>query len=354
MLTNSFTVLFFIFLLLPGLSCFQALAGNTPESPAYFGVALDGYPITKKRLENIKEDTGVSPGFVVFFLQWPPAEEPEDGVFPLESLEAIWNSGAVPCMTWEPMYYRDGQEIAVLEAEIIGGRYDSYLLSFAQQAKAWTRPFIIRFAHEMNIERYHWGTGKETFGPESPEVYKRIYRYIVDLFNEAGADNVSWAFCPNAESVPSPVHDPAASWNRAANYYPGGAYVDILGMDGYNWGLTFTKGKDGWDSRWKSFREIFDQIRHELMELAPKKPLIVFETSSVDRGGDRRLWISKAFETVQDWHLNGLIWFQTEKEQDWRLGREDLSVPEAASFLKTGGPDPRQWIKGKLKWNGKN
>jgi beta-mannanase len=164
---------------------------------------------------------------------------------------------------------------------------------------------------------------------------------------------VLWAFCPNAESVPAPGYDPAASWNRAVHYYPGDRYVDVLGMDGYNWGLTFTKEEDGWDSRWKNFREVFEQIHLELRTLAPEKPLFVFETSTVDQGGDREAWIRDAFETLREWHLNGLIWFQAEKEQDWRLRREDLAVPEVVSVLETGGPDPRQWIKERLKWNGK-
>jgi len=300
-------------------------------------VALDGYPLTKARLEAVTGEMGRRPELVVFFLQWPA--DPEAGFFPGGSLDAIRETGAVPCLTWEPMFLEDGEERAVPWRRILGGEYDPYLVSFAEQAGAWERPFIIRLAHEMNLERYHWGTTREAYGPASPAIYRRLFRHVVRVFDEAGADNVLWAFCPNAESVPG---DP---WNRASSYYPGDAYVDILGMDGYNWGCTQTREEHGWDSRWRSFREIFAPLRCELRRLAPNKPLFVFETATVDRGGDRRAWIRDARGTLRAWGVSGVAWFQAEKEQDWRLrpGEAALLAPRCPSGA--GRPERHEWMQ---------
>ena len=322
----------------------RATASNDVPAPLLFGVALDGFPITEERLKNVEDDIGLSPGIVVFFLQWPSIEGQRSTPFPRESLDAIWNMGAIPCLTWEPMYHRGGHEVMVPFDAILNGDYDPYILRFARQSALWKKPFMIRLAHEMNLERYHWGTKKEGYGPESPDIYKRMFRYIVTMFQKANTQNALWVFCPNAESVPNTSYDSSAAWNRIENYYPGEKYVDILGIDGYNWGTTQTKEKSGWESQWKEFRAIFDAAYQKLCEIAPGKPIFIFETASVSQGGDKRLWIKRAFDTVAEWKVNGLIWFQATKECDWRINSEgDIAYK---NILKTTPSFPQQWIKG--------
>ncbi len=323
------------------------LRADSPDCvsvPLFFGVALDGCPITEERLKNVQNDIGLSPGIVVFFLQWPSIEGQGSARFPRESLDAIWNLGAIPCLTWEPMYHRDGHEVMVTYQDILNGAYDPYLMGFAKQSASWKRPFMIRFAHEMNIERYHWGTKKEGYGPESPHIYRRMFRYVVTIFQKAGAQNVLWVFCPNSESVPNASYDPGVAWNRIEDYYPGHKYVDVLGIDGYNWGTTQTRAKNGWDSQWKKFAAIFRPAWEKLLQLAPGKPIFVFETASVNQGGDKGLWIKNAFKAARAWNLNGLVWFQVKKEYDWRINSGgDVSYRD---IPKTTISLPHQWIKG--------
>jgi hypothetical protein len=312
-------------------------AGATTSRP-FLGAALDGYPVTSGMLRNVGEEFPVKPEIIVFFLQWP--KPPETADFPSTSLDAVFSSGAIPCVTWEPMYYMDGQEIVIDHRMILEGKYDSYIRGFARGAKRWGRPFIIRFAHEMNLSRYHWGTSGNEYGPSSPEIYRRMFRYVVDTFRNEGASNVLWAFSPNAESAPNVEYDRAAAWNRIANYYPGDGYVDILGIDGYNWGLSKTKEKDGWDSRWLSFEKTFMSARLQLRELSKRKPLVIFETATTAKGGDKTLWIREAFATAAEWELQGLVWFQVNKEEDWRIGAvSPVLVPVR------NGASPQEWLR---------
>ena len=295
-----------------------ALAQEPPCRPAW-GNALDGLPITSGRLADLAQTTGLKPKLVVFFLQWP--RPGQAGHFPLPSLQAIRKAGALPVLTWEPMYIDErGDEHAIAVADILGGACDGYLDDFAQRAKQFGGRFIVRLAHEMNLARYHWGADRDAYGPASPGIYKELFRYVARRCRERGANNLLWAFCPNAEPQPHPQWD-KADWNTAKAYYPGDEVVDILGMDGYNWGLTQNKVQHGWDSRWLSFRQIFGQLRDELASLAPAKPIMVFETACAAKGGDRRKWLRGALAAAGEWRLPAMCWFQADKEVDWRLLR---------------------------------
>ena len=172
----------------------------------------------------------------------------------------------------------------------------------------------------MNLARYHWGGALDDFGPESPARYRAMFRYVIKKFRAQGANNVRWVFCPNADSVP------AAPWNRIAAYYPGDDVVDVAGLDGYNWGTTQTKAANGWDSQWRSFESIFAAPLNELKQVASGRPLAVFETASAYQGGDKEEWITSALDSAKSLGLGALIWFQVNKETDWRL---EVQVSEA-------------------------
>ncbi|MGM0610747.1 MAG: glycoside hydrolase family 26 protein [Thermodesulfobacteriota bacterium] len=294
-----------------------------PQAKPAFGLALEGQPRSTSFLRELEEEVGLPVRLINFFLQWP--KDPDFDNFPQGALEAVLEFGAVPVLTWEPMYYDSGEQM-IPAADILGGRYDRYITLFANRIKRLDGPVFIRFAHEMNLSRYHWGGTREEYGPESPQKYIKMFRHVRTIFKEQDARNAFFVFCPNNESLPNAKFDSDAEWNRVRNYYPGDQFVDILGMDGYNWGTTQTMREHGWESRWLSFEQIFVDIFQELKDINAGKPLYVFETSSVNKGGDRGLWIKNAFLVAEKWGIDGLIWFHADKEEDWRLkyhGEED-------------------------------
>ncbi len=282
-----------------------------------FGLALEGQPETPATLG---QETGLPVSLVNVFVQWPQyPEQPGQGEFPLQTARAVAAIGATLVLTWEPMYLAEGKEHAIDAADIVAGRYDAYIERFARAAAAWGGDAMLRFAHEMNLERYHWGGQRDAYGPASPARYRLMFRHVVTRVRQAGATKLRFAFCPNVESVPGPGSAPPAAWNTASAWYPGAAVVDVLGMDGYNWGTTRTRAIHGWQSRWQSFAELFQPLRAELQTLAPDKPLYVFETASATQGGDKAGWLREMIATARQWGLAGVIWFQVCKEVDWRL-----------------------------------
>jgi len=279
--------------------------------PPEFGFAIEGLP-ARPALRTLASVTGVQPRLVLFYLQWPA--KPEAGMFPGATLRAIESIGALPVLTWEPMFVDPEKGQQTIPAELITtGKYDLYLEQFARESRQFGKLILIRFAHEMNLAQYHWGSAPAEFGPDSPARYRAMYRYVVAKFRAQKADNVRWVFCPNSDSVP------AEQWNRIAAYYPGDDVVDVVGLDGYNWGTTQTKAANGWDSQWRSFESIFSAPLTELKQVAAGKPVGVFETSSADLGGNKEEWVMSALDSARSLGLGALIWFQVNKEIDWRL-----------------------------------
>ncbi|MFO7801050.1 MAG: glycosyl hydrolase [Desulfovermiculus sp.] len=305
-----------------------------------FGLTLHGLPVTKHDILEQEAAIGVPVRLITFYVQWP--DTPAQGLFPAQSLDTIHDLGALACVTWEPMYHEQSGERMISAQSIVQGHYDPYLISFAQRAADWGHPFILRFAHEMNIQRYHWGTTENNYGPASPKLYRQMFRHVVSIFKEQGADNVLFAFCPNAESVPNTTYDPSAEWNTISAYYPGDEYVQVLGIDGYNWGTTQTREDHGWSSSWQSFPDIFAPAVRELRRLNAHKPLIIFETGSAKKGGDRDKWLVRGLKAVQDWNIQGLSWFQVDKEVDWSLHQED--IPTSGPLLRRLTSPVRDWI----------
>jgi mannan endo-1,4-beta-mannosidase len=146
--------------------------------------------------------------------------------------------------------------------DIAKGAYDTSFVRWAQQARAYGRPFFLRWDWEMNGNWFPWGTTRRS--RNSPADYVAAWRHIHDIFTRVGAANVTWVWCPNV--------DPRRKFVRYKRLYPGDAYVDWTGLDGYN------------QTGGQSFKWLFGRSYEELLRIAPSKPIIIAETSSVEGG----------------------------------------------------------------------
>jgi hypothetical protein len=103
----------------------------------------------------------------------------------------------------------------------------------------------------------------------------------------------------------------------------------------------------GWDSQWRSFESIFAAPLNELKQVASGRPLAVFETASAYQGGDKEEWIISALDSAKSLGLGALIWFQVNKETDWRLEvhvseavrsaiqKQNASIPAGSRWLES-------------------
>lgn len=117
---------------------------------------------------------------------------------------------------------------AILPGGSKNAEYRNYLNAVALSATAAQRsdgnlvPIIFRPLHENNGSWFWWGAGHA-----SASAYINLYRYTVEYLRDIkGVHNFLYAYSPNASFGGDPT-----------NYlktYPGDAYVDILGYDGYD------------------------------------------------------------------------------------------------------------------------
>jgi hypothetical protein len=235
-------------------------------------------------------------------------------------LSGLAAGGRTPLITWEAWENSVGAPLT----DIIGGTYDSMITARAQAVKSFGQKFFLRWGHEMNGNWYPWDGANNGADTAATTTFIAAYRHIHDLFVAAGATNALWVFCPNVNSVPD------ESWNQWQNYYPGDAYVDWMGFDGYNWGTVQTT------STWQSFPTIAGQIYPSLATKG--KPIMIPETASAELGGDKAAWIAAILPSLKTTFpgVKALVWFQMNKETDWRI---DSSAASEAAFV-TMANDP--------------
>jgi hypothetical protein len=197
---------------------------------------------------------------------------------------------------------------------INSGGFDSMVEQRALQIKELGAPVFLRWGWEMNGNWYaHAGALNM---PHGAAKFVAAWRRIHRIFSSLGATNVVWVWCPNAVSVPNEAGN---SWR---SYYPGDAYVDWVGIDGYNWGSTAPS------STWESFSEIIGPIYRDY---GGRKPIMVAETASAEAGGDKSVWIRSAGSALAtDFPaVKAFLWFEVAKEADWRA---ESSVSALSAF----------------------
>lgn len=160
-----------------------------------------------------------------------------EDVFPLEICNEFKKLNLIPILTWE-LYFptEDGsnrRDCDIKEThldKLLAGKFDLYLDEFASHAKSWNDILYLRPLHEFNANWYIWSGEKNGGSVGGPDKVKKCWIYIVDRFRALGAYNVKWIWCAHEPSDFIVMDD----WNSLCNYWPGDEYVDLLGIDGFN------------------------------------------------------------------------------------------------------------------------
>lgn len=203
---------------------------------------------------------------------------------------------------WQPKYSYDA---------VLAGSWDSYIKEFAAAAKAYGGPVILIPYSEMNGNWFPWGA---MVNGNTPAKGVAAYRHIRDVFGQVS--NVKFGWAPNSNSVPDTPE------NKIELYYPGDAYVDYVGVDGFNFGTP-----------WYTFSQVFTDPLTRLSKY--NKPMYIFSMASAD-GPQKAAWMEDAFFTQMPKYplLQGWIWFNENKERDWRVWSDPQSY---AVFKKAIG-----------------
>lgn len=288
-----------------------------PDQGAYLGISLYQHN-DMNYLNSLQSQTDKKFALIGYYQSWGVAENQ----FDQDWANNIASNGSIPLITWEPWKPVNGfdrSESVVYQKEyllknITSGAYDEYIKQYAEDIKAYKKPIMIRFAHEMNGNWYPWGS---TFN--EPADYVLAWRHTHEIFDSVGATNVTWVWSPN--EAYEDVNIPNA--NRLELFYPGDDYVDWVGVSAFNWAGSYKQ------NIWRSPDNLFTYTVTKLKKF--NKPVIITETASAELRGDpsqKTKWIKELSVYLQENPgIKGVVWFNVvDSGIDWSINSSPLLI----------------------------
>jgi len=286
----------------------------------YWGAYIQGAPFDMSLVDSFESHAGKRTSIITWGQPWVMngALQP----FQTFNFQQVRDRGDIPMVNWGSWALGQGMtQPNFTLARIAGGAYDGYISSWAQAARSWGHPLMLRFDHEMNGWWYPWS---EQVNGNHPGDYVRAWRHVHDIFVQQGATNVSWVWCINEVSPRS---------TSTSSMYPGDSYVDWTCMDGYNWGTDS-------GNAWQTFSQVLSgdprygghNTYQELLSAAPSKPIMIGETASSENGGNKHAWITDMLATqlpIKFPRVKALIWF------DWSGGGGNTWPIESSASAQT-------------------
>jgi mannan endo-1,4-beta-mannosidase len=258
-----------------------------PPSPlphsttGYLGVFKPGAPPNYAPIASFAHTIGTQPNLVGYYSGW--AEK-----FPSSFAQKLHSHHQIPYVQIDPTY--------ATVSQIDAGTYDAYLQTYADSVRDFGHAVVIGFGHEMNAPWYSWG-----YTHVKATTFVAAWQHIVNLFRADGADNVTWLWTVNRDIQGT---GPIAEW------WPGKAYVNWVGIDGY-----YTKSNDTFSS---VFGRTISQVRRITNE-----PILLSETA-VAPGAVRAAKILNMFSGLAKYKTLGLVWFDMQSDkgvlnENWHL-----------------------------------
>lgn len=180
-------------------------------------------------------------------------------------------------------------ESSLTASQIANGSADSYLKGWATQMKAYGQTIDFAPLDEMN------GNWASYYG--NTTTYKAAYIHVHNLF--AGDTNVKFLYDPNVG-------------NGITSYYPGSSYVDIVGLDGFDFGG-------------QSFAQVFDSSFSAIQSFG--KPIWLTSTGVVSSDNQSQ-YLQDMFAAIKTYNIQGIMYFNYNAGpgQNFVLGSSAIST----------------------------
>lgn len=192
-------------------------------------------------------------------------------------------------------------ETSDTQAQIASGKDDGCISKFVFAANAYGKPVILAPWVEMNGDWSPWGY------PQSASSFIAMWQHVHNLF--AGLPNVKWAWDVNNDS---------ATGTSIGVWYPGDAYVDIVGVDGFNFG--------GQTEAQVFPPALFTQLK------SYGKPVWILSTAAAE-DGTKAKFITDLGTAVRANGLAGFVWFNENKEKNWLINSDAAALAAFKSIL---------------------
>jgi len=227
----------------------------------------------------------------------------------------VHDEGAVLQLYWDPTPGKANDPHSTLRA-VLAGEHDAYIRSWARQVADVGYPVIIRLWAEMNG---NWQpTSPGVNGNTAPE-FVLAWRHVVNLARESGANNILWNWNPDK---------PFTGSTSLSSLWPGGSYVDWIGLDVYNSGSS-TNGT------WKSFSSMMGPAVSAIRAVAGNKPLMIPEIGC-GTNGDKAGWLHDMYASLSSFGVKAVVYFDYDMRtiekssgSDWRFSSPSSAMAAA-------------------------
>ena len=254
--------------------------------------------------ENLKAEIdvfGATPGYILWYIQIG-----ED--FPLHVAEYNRELGIATVINHD--LKSDGftpERNEQLLRAIVRGEWDDYFREFARKARDLNVEVYYRFGYEMNGNWFPWA-GK-------PKLFVDAWRHTWKLFKKEKANNVKWVFSPSV------VWGQRNFKKDILPYYPGEQFVNIVALDGYNFGDDHDKYHT-----WESFYHVYAGSVSGLMSF--NKPMWIAEIGCPS-DPRRQKWLRDFFDFFDNNNcFEVFFWFNENKsnEPNFRIDGDAASL----------------------------
>lgn len=254
------------------------------QAGTYIGVTAVGFPKYTSSLTKFENATGVRPGLISY--------TPRFGT-PFDSRAACYaiTHGAIPVIQMNP--------VTTPLAGIVDGKYDSYLRSYAAEARRFKARIVVSFGHEMNATWFRWG-----WTHTRSRLFVAAWRHVVGVFRAEGAYNVTWLWTISGLG--------SAHITSPRPWWPGGDYVNWVGIDAY------------YHQPSQTFSTVVTPTLAALRRFT-RKPVLLADTGVSPAAGEAAK-IANLFAGLRKYRLLGLVWFDANKVPSWRLEANAAAV----------------------------
>ncbi len=225
---------------------------------------------------------------------------------PMPLALARWDlrEGRIPLISWAP----------TRTDLIAAGAYDAQIRARALQLRDLRGPVMLRWFAEMDGLQYQANA-------VSPASFIRAWRHIHDIFSSVGTANVHWVWCPTSYHFETGL---------AQQFYPGNAYVDWIGADGYSWAPKHPRAS------WRSFAQIFSVFYRWSVRMG--KPLLVGEYGVLERApGEKAAWFRQADRQLRTQFpaIRAVVYFNSNHEHyNWKVTTSRSALAAFRAFAR--------------------
>src|SRR5215211_290225 len=145
-----------------------------PTSVIATGVFIESAPLGKPGMtawDTWTSKVGGRSAYIMWYTDWSTS-------FQGFGVTNAYSRGSIPVITWE----MKNRSRTISYSDVLGGKWNKYIDTWAAAAKTDGREIFVRFGHEMNGDWYGWGGAANGANAQASQSFISVWRYVRGRF----------------------------------------------------------------------------------------------------------------------------------------------------------------------------